>query len=748
MPNNQDFSMEIAFTDTYKQYRDEPIAMREAQCLRTQFPAILTPIQNGDLFAGRVKYGLVGFSPQFGGFGYFCNEVAILDAVEKGNIPLDQRDKVMDLLIFWRKECTTRKIEARFSEKMAKVLFREKIAEFPFLYEPEVATPLYRMAGIYINYEKLVTLGIPGMMVEVAQYQQQAIARGEDATLYACMHDALVLFTEICEYYRDQALDSAAKTSDVFRKKELLEMADVLRTIGSSAPGTFREAMQLAWLYSIMCGSLEYGRMDVYLDDFYAHDIKAGVITEAESLAMVQSIWRLMNDLIVVVDGRVIIGGKGRPNEEHADRFALLAMEATRTMKQALPQLTLRFHDGMNPAVMEKAFNLIGEGSTYPLLYNDDVNIPAVQHAFEVAREEAEQYVPLGCGEYVLNHRSYGTPSGALNLLKVLEVTLYNGKDPVSGYTVGLETGELATFKSFDDLFAAFQKQVTYFVEILAEHEDLEYKVTGESAPFLLMSMLYDDCLDRGKGIFGGGIRYLGGTLELYGNVNTADSLTAIKELVFAKKQIAPEELLKVLDHNFEGFARQHKAMIECPKYGNDDPQADEMMVRVHDFVCNTIRDQRHRTNLHSYLAVIINNSMNTTLGRWVGTSADGRKAGSAMANANTPAGGNDQNGVTALINSITKPSPAIHAGAVQNMRFGKDLFTSNRDKFDAILRTYFNKGGNQVMISVINRGDLENAMREPEKYKDLFVRVGGFSARFVELPKDVQLEILSRNTY
>ncbi len=743
-----DFSMEINFTDTYRKYKNDDISIREAMCIKAQFPAILTEIKDSDLFAGRVKYGAVGFSPQFGGFGYFSNEFAIVDAIEKGNISPEQREKVMDLLIFWRKETTTRKIEAEFTADMNKVLCREKLTEFPFLYEPEIATSLYRMAGVYIDYEKLIKLGIPGLIAEAEEYRGKAAAEGGNVKLYEGMLIVLEHFVEICKFYKAQALELSNATDNSARKAELKVMADVLENISREKPDSFREALQLAWLYSTVCGSLEFGRMDVYLGDFYARDIDSGRIKEEEALEMVVSIWKLIGDLIVDVDGRVIIGGKGRPNEENADRFALVAMEASKRINNILPQLTLRFYEGMNPEVMQKAIDVIGSGCTFPLLYNDDVNIPAVSRAFDVPAEEAQHYVPFGCGEYVLNHRSYGTPSGSINLLKALEVTLHNGTDPVTGFQSGLRTGELKDFKTFGQLFEAYKKQVTYFVEILADHEELEYKVLGDSASYLYMSMLYDDCMERGKGMFSGGLRYLGGTLETYGNVNTADSLSAIKELVYDKKVLTAEKLLEVLDNNFNGYDNEHKMMLDCPKFGNDDEKADEMLVGVHDFVCNTIRDQKNRTNLHSYLAVIINNGMNTTLGRWGGASADGRRAGGAMANANTPAGGNDKKGVTAMINSITKPDHGIHAGAVHNMRFGKDMFEKNREQFEALLKTYFKKGGNQAMITVVNKADLEKAMEEPEKYKNLFVRVGGFTARFVDLPKDVQREVFSRNTY
>jgi pyruvate-formate lyase len=167
-----------------------------------------------------------------------------------------------------------------------------------------------------------------------------------------------------------------------------------------------------------------------------------------------------------------------------------------------------------------------------------------------------------------------------------------------------------------------------------------------------------------------------------------------------------------------------------------------------HNFMSETIRKQAERVNLHSYLMVIINNSANTYLGRWTGASADGRKSGEFMANANNPSGGADKNGITAMLNSLVKLDPSYHAGAVQNMKFSSDLFNHSREKLRYLLDTYFEKGGTQAMISVLNRNDLERALAEPEKYRHVFVRVGGFSARFVDLEKDVQQEILSRTLY
>ncbi|MBV5313710.1 MAG: hypothetical protein JZU47_10465 [Prolixibacteraceae bacterium] len=753
MQKIDDFSMELNFTETYRRNINEHIAIREARCHQAQFPAVLTEIQDNDRLAGRTFWGWVGFSPHNApngaAYGYFCHEQKIIEAIERGNIPLEQRDGVHELLHFWKKETSKAKVEAAFTEKMLPVLFRDEIVSLPYNFKPLIANPIYRMAGVFVDYEKLLRLGIPGLKTEITEYMEKSKASGGDYKLYEGMLIALDVFTESCRHYEKQALEKAQITNDPKRAKELFQLVKVLKKITVSKPESFYEALQLSWLYTLICGSLELGRVDVYLGDFYVNDIDNGIITEKEALSLMHSYWRLINELFRDVDGRVIIGGRGRRNEANADRFALLVLETMRTYGRAiLPQTTLRFYEGMNPELMEKSISLIGDGHTFPLLYNDDVLVSGVAAAHDVPVEDAEQYMPLGCGEIVIDHMGFGTPSGSLNVLKALDVTLRNGVDHISDKQLGLQTGHLKDFKTFDEFFDAFKEQLAFFIEILADHEELEYLESGKQAPYLYLSILYDDCIARGKAIFSGGIKYLGGSLESFGSVNTADSLTAIKKMVFDEKLISAEGLLEALNNNFVGFEKEHKLLKECPKYGNDDKYADDMMVELHDYMCNTIRDQRDRTNLDWYLNVLINNKQNTILGRWVGASADGRKAGREMANANTPAGGNDKKGVTALINSLVKPSHAIHAGTVQNMRFGRDFFTNDRTKFEVILHTYFKKGGAQAMITVINRGDLENALVEPEKHQDLFVRIGGFSARYIDLPRDVQYEILSRVTY
>ena len=475
--------------------------------------------------------------------------------------------------------------------------------------------------------------------------------------------------------------------------------------------------------------------MDKYLGGYLAADLAADRLTEAEALALIEDLWCRMEEWGEYFDSRVILGGADRP--DGADVFARLAMEATRRRKGIVPQLTLRCYEGMDPALYEQALDTIGEGTTFPMLYNDAVNIPAVMDAFGVDAATAQNYVPYGCGEYVLCNRSIGTPSGTLNTLFVLNEALY-----------GKNKHLFLTAPDFETFYTAYLSEVEKIVTCLSLQEKLEYDVMGQECPLLYYSLLFDDCMERGKAVLEGGLRNLGGTVENYGNINTADALTAIKAVVYDQKLVTAEALSAALASDFEGQERLRQLLLAQPKYGNDHPDADGMMCRLHTDVCTRIRDCASAAGLDSYLAVLINNELNAVFGLGTGASADGRRAGEYMANGNNPMSGRDTAGVTAMLNSLAKPDTHIHAGAVQNMRFSREMFGALRPQLKALLRTYFEQGGAQSMITVLSRGDLEAALREPEKYRHLIVRVGGFSARFVDLNPVVQRELLARTLY
>jgi pyruvate-formate lyase len=710
------FALELAFTETYKTHLDDDPAIREAHCLRTLMPHLFDSPQADDCFVGRTHYPAVGFGLEdaAGGAIYYCNADKILKEID--SLSIDQQEKVRAMIKFWETEAT---IEGH--------LIRRLPSETLKATSNHVAEMMGRVAGTLLGFEKLVRMGIPGLRAEI----QSARKVNGDLPLYTAMDMALDLFVDVINNY-------AAQTDG--------EMRDVLNNIAVHAPETFREAAQLAWLYTLISGTVNYGRMDVYLGDFYVADIESGRLSEAEALTLTQSLWRLIAARKTTFNGRVFVGGRGRSNEANADRFALLAMEATRTVIEIEPQLSLRFYEGMKPALMEKALQVIGEGRTFPMLYNDDINIPSVENAFHVSRMDAEQYLPYGCGEYCLDHASVGSPNCSLNMLKAIEVVLHNRRDMQTGEIIG--NLQPFNFPTFDDLWSAYACQIEYSVEHLAARHRIEVDTEAEQAAFLFTSMLYDDCIARGKSLMDGGIRFRGGLIETYGMVNAADSLTAIKTLVYDRKVMTLERLIAALDADFVGYEREQRLMRLAPKFGNDDPEADDMLCRVSEHVaCHTMK-QAERVGLDYFLIVNINNWMNVRLGTQTLASAEGRHACKPLANGNTPTAGNDTQGVTAFLNSLVKPDTSIHAGYTQNMKFSKTLFREELPKVEALLDTYFDNGGAQAMITVVGRGDLENALKEPDKYRNLIVRVGGFSARFVELIPEIQQDLLARTLY
>jgi pyruvate-formate lyase len=742
-----DLSFEIAFTRAFREAERKYThpAQIELACLEAQYPAILMPIEDEDVFAGRVQFGLVGYGiqGQTGGTGYYIDEPRVTEALVSQPGNAKYREDLHDLLTFWRPRNTYNRVLWNTPKEL-----KEIIPTDLWETEPMAAAPIIRMAGSYINFDKLVQIGIPGLEQELRNELSRCGETGNDPVFYQCALGALAVLRNCCHYYHTEALEKAEAAENEGRRKEMGVLALALERICDHAPMSMLEAIQLCWLYGLMCPLIEFGRMDVYLGDLYVHDINNHVITGAEALKMIQTHFRLVDSLDCETDGRVIVGGYGRRNSVNADRFCLIACEACRTVKEILPQFTLRFNKDTPKNILEAADRCIGEGRTYPLLYNDEALIPCVMNAFGVDRERAESYMPLGCGEIEFDHYSFGSPNGQIGTLKVLELALHGGFDPVSRKYLSFRAPDLADCKSFGEFFGLYKQHLKWFIEAQARYEKYIYDAVGAIHPFMMVTMLYDGCIEKGKGIFQGGCAYLAGTVEFYGNVDSANSLAAIKKLVFDEKKLSARDVLEAIDNNFAGYERERKMMIDSPKFGNDTAYVDDILLDLHNFICTTVKEQASRTGLKSYLCVNINNAQNTTLARWVGATPDGRKSGMPLANANNPASGSDKNGLTAMLNSIIKVPHNNMAGMVQNMRFTRETWTHQDGKVQTLVKDYFERGGTQAMITVVGKDDLFNAMRHPEEYKDLIVRIGGLSARFVSLQKDVQQEIYDRTSY
>jgi len=771
LPNNHPFAVEINLSRIHAATAHTHPAIREARCVSAQFPAAFCPLENNDLFGGRFyisthngradkdihagsfhinnyKIPAIGWAALRAGaggvVGYFCDGSLLDQKIKEVHPSTEIIEELQQWKEYWSVKEPMRKLRESYPYRLQEALPSDEwLSGFTY-----PAYPLYRMAGPQLHFDLLLQKGIPGLYRMVEKRQLGLIECSDEWSYCEGWKMSIDIISACARHFSVASRTLARGNVSDDRKNELKQIAAVNDAIIQREPQTLHEAMQLVLLWSMCSTAYCYGRMDEYLGDFLVSDLKRKVLSEDEALNLLKSFWQIVADCGAPYDNRIILGGKGRRNPDNADVFADLAMEATRQVKEPLPQLTYRFTPNTHDPLYKKALTIIGEGRTFPLLYNDSVNIPAVSHAFDVSMEQAEQYTPFGCGEYVLHHYSFGTPSGVLNTAKVLELTLFNGEDQYGTCHSGLKQGSLSDFNSFDELFRAYCANMNYYVDALALQQKCEYRWAAQTCGYNLMSMLCSNCLDRARGMFDGGIEHLGATLESYGQINTADSLFVIKHLVYDTKKISADRLLSALQNNFSSDQELYALIHRIPHYGNDDDEADTMAMNVHNHLCSCCKDAGKKVGLDSYLIVMINNSANTILGSQTAASADGRKAGEPLANGNNPTPGRDKKGVTAFLNSLVKLDTTIHAGAVQNMKFSKAMFTTQRTKLEALLEGYFTSGGAQAMITTVSPHDLQSAIDEPEKWHHLMVRVGGFSARFTHLSPEIQQEVLHRTLH
>lgn len=735
MYHNQkrDLDYALAFTRVY-QSESEP-SLRELKCLQMQIPYVLEPMEKDDLLAGHMAHGYVGFSPQYGGsYTYFYWDDRVEAAIEavKAEVDAAYLAEVQEMRRFWKKENTEQKVKNAFAEK-----YNHVIPEGVYYY----AT--CRIAGMNVDLSLLVDEGLCGLKQRIAAYRE----KNGDTSFYQALSLSVDVLADACLQYAENA-DRLAQEAEGERRRELLETAEILKNIAVRAPQTFKEALQLIWIYTVCSDLMNFGRLDQTLGDFYVRDMESGILTEEEAIQWLSSFYRHIIRVSKVHDSRIIIGGLGRKNPEAADRLAFALIETSRRVMDVVPQLTLRYYHGMNEELMDRSLENIAQGAVYPIIYSDDTTVPAIEKIYGVDHAMACNWVPLGCGEYIIEGYGAATPNTGATLPQALDVLLHNGYNSFTKVREAELLSDASAFQTFDELFSAYTAMMEKACDEMAYHEQLNYEIAGENASYLHLSLLVHDCVEKNKPIFAGGCRYLCATSEIFGLITFADSLSAIKKRVFDEKRFTLAELVRMIDCNFEGYEKERQLLLSAPKYGNDDDEADDMAVKVFNHISELHQKAGRDTSLYGYHIVSVNNSGSAERGAVLSATPCGRLSGQALSNGNSPSLNADHNGLTATLNSMAKFDPTRHVGVVHNIRFNKDLLQNNMEKIKLLLEVFYENNGVQTNLSSIGKDDLEQAMLHPERYQNLLVRIGGFSARFVELSPIVQQELLLRTTY
>ena len=724
------------YTSVHKSMLGASKEEREVACLKVLFPRLFRRIEAQDLFAGRLDFLPIGFGTvtSVGGVGHYC-VFRKLRAFQK-ELPEEERHRVDALYEYW----LDHDLKTRFNKE---VVTPDTIGMFIDCSYPMIATA--RLSGMMLDYPKLLDNGIGGLRVML----QEKLKSAPDNPFYKAGIECLDIFVDCASHIQE---DARRQMSDctLERRRELQRIVDGLEAVKTKKPQTFHEAIQLFWLYALLAGVINYGRLDDYLGPYLAADLREGRLTDEEAYRYMLSFWTMIENRRTTVNGRVIVGGRGRRHPEDADVFLHYAMRVCKDTRYVEPQFTLRFDRNTSEQIWDEALDAIGAGATYPTLYNDDVNVPAVAYGMRVDEKTAEQYVPFGCTEFVIQGQSTGTPNICINLLKILTIYMNGGVDPVDGVRKdgGVPIKPLEEYESFDEFYDGYKRLLDHYLDLSAKAQYHSYEVMNRYVGFLFTSLMVDDCIERGRTLLDGGIRYLGGTNETYGNINASDSLWAVNDLVFRRKKYTLRQLHDAVLADFNGYDEVLKDCLACDKYGNDLDTADGMANDLYEFVAKGVRRRGIDIGMQYFLIVISNNQLNSDWGNKTAASPDGRRAFMYMNPANNPQGGANKNGPTAMLNSLARFDAKYHAGSVQNIKFSPGMFNGNRPLIKSLFKTYFEKGGCHLMVTIVDRGQLEDAMEHPEKYPDLIVRVAGFSAVFVELPRNIQEELLSRVLY
>jgi pyruvate-formate lyase len=754
--------MAVCFTERYRETEALNKTARELACLEIGYTELLMGPESRDLFAGRTVVPIAGFTNLMypegdpsDAVGYFYDHHRAKRILQEQGLegsPLAQ--KIDEISAFWKGHTSYRVINDAMDEAMRMVLPSRRYTD-----ESAVCHRLGRIASPSMDYTSLLELGVPGFRARLVGMKERSDSAGRQ--FFDGGIGYIDLFVTAMEAYRKEFARLAARESGITRRHELNRVAQTMATLQEREPQTFFEAVQLVHLFNVCgycCDSL--GRLDDLYGPYLVRDLESGLLTEDEAVRQLVSLWQLNDERFI--NTRLTIGGEGRQNPAEADVFCRLAMEATRRyfangereirhpgLQISLsPQLSFRVSRETPRSLRDQALDVIASGATFPVIYNDDINIPSVANAFRIPIEDAQQYTFFDCGEYLIHGKSIGTPSCIINLPKALEVALHNGVDPRSGRRLGPHNPDGETFQTFESVWEAYHRQVEFSTRQSARYQKLVFDQLNTCSSFIAMSLMMPACLDAGRGILDGGCEMLGGTYETYGNITAADALFAIRKAVYEDGLLSIEELIAQQDADFADRPDLKKQLLAFPKFGNDLDEVDAMAQRVSNHICTITRDQADLVGLHHFLVVVINNQANVQLGAHVNATADGRASGDPMTNGHTPTPGMDVSGITALVNSILKLPADLHAGAVHNLRFSRHTIEQCRSQVEAVLGSYLERGGTQCMITVTSREELEEARKHPENYGHLMVRVGGFSSVFVSLPPALQQEIINRTAY
>ena len=569
------------------------------------------------------------------------------------------------------------------------------------------------------------------------------------------------------ERYAAYARELAEKETDEIRKQELLQIAANCDVVPAHAPKTFWQAIQMYWFVHLGVttelnpwDAYSPGRLDQHLNPFYQKDTEDGILDDEKALELLECMWVKFNNqpappkvgITLKESGtytdfaNLNTGGITPDGENGVNEVSYLILDCMDEMKLLQPSSNVQISKKTPTKFLKRACEISRKGWGQPAFYNTEAIIQELLNAGK-SIEDARRGGTSGCVETGAFGNEAYILTGYFNLPKILELTLYNGYDIVSKKQIGIPLGYAKDFKSYDELYEAYKKQVEHLIDIKIEGSNIIEKIYAEYMPAPFLSIITNDCISRGKDYNAGGARYNTNYIQGVGIGTITDSLAAIKYNVFDEKKFTMEELIEALEHNFEGYDMiANLVRNKTPKYGNDDDYADNIMKDVFNFYQKTVTG---RPNMKggTYRVNMLPTTCHVYFGEVMNASPNGRLAQKPVSEGISPEKGADVNGPTAVIKSCSKMDHLRTGGTLLNQKFTPSVVKGEEglDNMANLVRAYFNMDGHHIQFNVIDRETLIRAQQNPDEYKDLIVRVAGYSDHFRNLSKALQDEIIER---
>ena len=772
-------------TESYMRTEAEYIELQRAKAMLHTLRHLAIEIRGGELIVGEVgnRFRCAQIYPEFD-IGWVIEE---LDGNpmrfedrpgDKYHINAEDEEALRRIAPYWKGKSHYDRVKARMP--------REAWAA----YESGVISSQFLMISgeghVVVNLKRVLREGLLSFQARAqAALDALDLAQPEDMRKQPFLESVLLCCDAVETFanrYADLAAERAREEPDPIRKAELKKIAAVCRHVPAYPARDLHEAIQCVYFINTIMQienngqAVSFGRLDQTLYPYYKKALESGM-DDADVLELLGCFYVKLYQLCkitpwantrsflgYITTPNITVGGQDKNGRDCANEMTYLILKAQAMIKLKDPSISARYHDKASNRYMNALLDINKLGGGQPAYYSDETYVPALMNR-GIAWEDAVEYSIVGCAEAIVEGKQSTRPNGAafINFGKILELALNEGVDPETGLCLHKGKGSLPAFRSYEELYEAVQDQLAYYIRQHVVNDNLIDFATEEGIADPFVSLLIDDCIDRGKTVKQGGAIYdYCGPLYV-GVANIGNSLAALKKVVFEDKLLTAGQVAHALATNYEDITTDptgpaiRKMLLDAPKYGNDDDYVDSIMTEYFRFVCE--ETLKYRTTRHGrgpiggiWQPSTSSVSSNVPMGEFVGATPDGRGRGEALSDTTSPMHGTDVNGPTAALKSVGKlPNVLVSGGQLLNLRIDPASVETaeGRERLISLLRTFLGDlKGMHIQFNMMSRNMLLDAQKHPENYKDLLVRVAGYSAQFTPIDKALQDDIIARTEH